>query len=232
MLSKSTRRAGLLCWLANDLPSHVAEKYIYTVFSPAWSMHLQSGMALYGKRMRMRSRRSKRTSSLLAESFKANAKKKKKKKQLLQQLGRPALRWSRDIISPALFHKLLNNTQLPLSDCLFSFAFSTSNHSGRKPRQIILSPARTERYLNFFFIAVLSSGTLSPTQFNISLKAENFATLLNFTGNSINILRTMASLYIPDFSVLESCFFSFVLHTTYGNPVDQKTYTFCWGIHK
>ena len=57
-MSKSTRRAGLLRWLANGLPSHVAEK-IYTMFGPVCSMHLQSGMALCGRLMRMRSIRSK-----------------------------------------------------------------------------------------------------------------------------------------------------------------------------
>ena len=51
-MSKSTRRAGLLRWLANDQPSHVAEEiYLYSVqpcmeyASPVWNGSLQESDA-------------------------------------------------------------------------------------------------------------------------------------------------------------------------------------------
>ena len=147
VLQTAAKRAGLLRVMSNDLPLPVATRlYIYYVrptmeyASAVWHGSLREDNAMSMERIQASVARR----LLRADWFTP-------KEKLIEQLGWPALRWRREISSLTLFHKLLHSRPEPLREWLFPFAQTTSSRHRRKPLQLLLPQARTNRYRESFF---------------------------------------------------------------------------------
>ena len=177
VIAKSSKKAGLLRWMAKDLTVSAAMR-LYTCYvrptleyaSPVWHGSLTASDSLALERIQCSVAR-----TLLNAAWDTP------KEEILRRLTLPSLRWRREILSMALFFELLQTRPAPLCDCLFTFAKSKTNRSLRKPYQILLPYARSTRYTkSFFYRSALLWNSLphaiqsltSKTQFKAALEKE------------------------------------------------------------
>ena len=76
------------------------------------------------------------------------------KSQLLEELGRPSLRWRRSVATVFLLHSLLMNTKSlprPVLNSLPKTVSEKSRYNHSKPLQLLLPHTHTSRYLGYFF---------------------------------------------------------------------------------
>ena len=147
--AKANRRAGLLRHMARYLPPHVTDKLYLSYVRPTLEYacpvchaSITAEQALCVERIQ---------ASVARRLLQADWMEPKNK--LLQQLGRPALRWRRAISGITLFHQMkvaptsLFVNQLPAS------SLSRSGRSLRKPEQLLLElpPAHTIKFMDSFF---------------------------------------------------------------------------------
>ena len=147
VVSKATRKAALLRFMMHNLTDSLTIKrflcYVRPPLeyaSPLWHGTISKDDALAMERIQAAVAR-----RILRGHWHTP------KSDLLAQLNRPALRWRREIASLCLLHQLLNSRPEPLSDFLFPFVSSCASHYQRKPRQLILGPARITQYSHSFF---------------------------------------------------------------------------------
>ena len=147
VVSKATRKAGLLRFMMHNLNDSMTIKlflcYVRPTLeyaSPLWHGTISEDDALAMERIQAAVAR-----QILRAPWHTP------KSDLLAQLNWPALRWRREIASLCLLHQLLNNRPEPLSAFLFPFVSSRDSHIQRKPRQLILGPARTTHYSHLIF---------------------------------------------------------------------------------
>lgn len=147
IICSCSKRAGLLRWMANDLPQDAAVRlylhYVRPLFeyaSPVWHGSLSEQEATALERIQAAVAR-----RLLGAAWDTP------KTELLQRLEWPSLRWRREIQGMVLFHQLLLSRPPPLSDCLFPFSHTKVSRSQRKPFQLLLPNVKTNRFLKSFF---------------------------------------------------------------------------------
>ena len=121
------------------------------------------------------------------------------KSDLLAQLNWPALRWRREIASLCLLHQLLNNRPEPLSAFLFPFVSSRTSHIQRKPRQLILGPARTTQYSHSFFFRTSVVWNTLPSSIQTQTDARTFKSKIieHFSLRKVirTVIRTFTLIY-------------------------------------
>ena len=110
------------------------------------------------------------------------------KSDLLAQLDWPALRWRREIASLCLLHQLLNNRPEPLYAFHFPFVSSRASHIQRKPRQLILGPARTTQYSRSFFFRTSVVWNTLPSSIQTQTDARTFKSKIieHFSSEKFN----------------------------------------------
>ena len=152
VVSKATRKGGLLRFMMHNLNDSLTIKlflrYVRPILgyaSPLWHGTISEDDALAMERIQAAvARRILRAPWHTPMSD-------------LAQLNWPALRWRREIASLCLLHQLLNNRPEPLSAFLFPFVSSRASHTQRKPRQLILGPARTTHTLTVLSLILFSN---------------------------------------------------------------------------
>ena len=188
VLSKCSRKVGLLKWMSYELP-HSAILKLYLLYvrpsleyaAPLWHASISSSDALALERLQCAIAR-----LLLQAPWDTP------KETLLRQIGWPSLRYRREIISMVLFFKLLRARPPFLSDCLFPFAHTRSERLLRKPFQLLLGKALSSRYSNsFFFRSAVLWNTLphslqsitNPSKFRSALEDHWCAFQFNTKSN-------------------------------------------------
>ena len=103
------------------------------------------------------------------------------KETLLRILNWPSLRWRREVHAMLLFFNLLKRRPAPLSECLYPFAYSKSHRSLRKPYQLLLPYANSNKFVkSFFYRSALLWNSLphkiqsmtSKGQFHVAIEEE------------------------------------------------------------
>ena len=169
LVKSANQRAGLLRWMARDLrPDTIKQLYIYYLrpkleyASPVWNGCILERDAVALERIQ----------AAVARAI-LRAPHHTPKTQLLQQLDFPSLRWRREIDSLALFHHLLQTRPSPLDSCLYPFSCTINTRSLRKPHQLILPRAHTNKFLNsFFYRSALVWNTLPAFIQNITCRKK------------------------------------------------------------
>ena len=111
---------------------------------------------------------------------------------MFEQLTWPSLRWRREILCITLFHLILHTRPPPLDSCLFPFASTNTVRSTCKPKQLILPPVRTSRYVkSFFFRSALLWNTLPANLQNITCHRK-FRRTLKHTGQHTSTQQSFA----------------------------------------
>ena len=184
VVSKATRKAGLLRFMMHNLNDSLTIKlflcYVRPTLeyaSPLWHGTISEDDALAMERIQAAvARRILRAPWHTPKSY------------LLAQLNWPALRWRREIASLCLLHQLLNNRPEPLSAFLFPFVSSRTSHIQRKPRQLILGPARTTQYSHSFFFRTSVVWNTLPSSIQTQTDARTFKSKIieHFSSEKFN----------------------------------------------